>query len=254
MNHRRALLAGVAVVLLILLIAAAMWLMPSQPRARSVKVATTTSSKPILLVEMRFVSSAAAEALLAGTGQQWRRERDFELWPQFLNDAECKRLLVAAQTGGSFTIVTAPRLTVPSGTHQEVRVERQTAYVRDLKIVQKNNRPTTEPVIDIVHSGQRIACMASLSTNRSAILLTLRPTLSTLLRFTTGPSSNKAAGDMIQIPHVRQWKADDDVIIPAGATAIYRIAPTQTPTTVPTQPSDTQPVLLLVKASVATGG
>ena len=230
-----------ALLLLLFLLVGLISMLNDKPRARTVQLAptTTTSSGLQITIDTRFIDSPMIEKLLEQSGERWLpREKSAERWPRFLDNAERSKFLALAAQDKQTSTVTAPRLTLESGKSSYVLVSRQSAYVKDLNLV--NGQSSFEPVIDIIDSGVRVECLATLAADGKSVTLKLQPRVTTLREFTTQPWRGSPTHS-VQIPHISEIKLDTTISMPLDATAVFRVTPVRTPATVPATVPTTQP-------------
>jgi hypothetical protein len=219
-----------------------------QARTATTRRVSTAPTTRLITVEAMFLQSPGAEKKLEDSKDAWLPPQgNAQRWPRFLSDRERDALVRLARADINSSIVTTPRLTLASGQPGEVLVERQTAYVKDLKPKRTTTGPTTlEAVIDIARTGITFGCTATLPPDGKVITLALRPKSTSLIDMTTQPWKGSPAGQTIQVPQIREASLDTTLAMPPDTTAVYRITPRRIPATQSTQPSDF-PVLLLIR-------
>src|SRR4029079_18001656 len=141
--------------------------------------------------------------------------------------------LRAAQGNAASTLITAPRLTLFNGQRAYVKVARNTAYVRDVKL-KAGSKEDYEPIVGTIESGVLFDCQARVSDDRKFVTLTLRPKLTELMGMTPQPATTTAANrDIIQVPHVMTHDLDATITMPDQKTAVYRLGPSYSSTSRP---------------------
>lgn len=105
----------------------------------------------------------------------------------YLDDFQVSLLLRATQASVYSSTLTAPRITLFNGQRAYVVVATETAYVSDLTPIVGTNSVAFDPTVGLVQSGVLLDVVATVSSDRKYVTLTLRPTLSQLIRLVQFP-------------------------------------------------------------------
>ena len=112
----------------------------------------------------------------------------------YLDDFQVSLLLRATQASQYSSTLTAPRLTLFNGQRAFVVVATETAYVSDLTPIVGTNSVAFDPTVGLLQSGVLLDVVATVSSDRKYVTLTLRPTLSRLRALVNFPVSALSAG------------------------------------------------------------
>ena len=129
----------------------------------------------------------------------------------YLDDFQVSLLLRATQASQYSSTLTAPRLTLFNGQRAFVVVATETAYVSDLTPIVGTNSVAFDPTVGLLQSGVLLDVVATVSSDRKYVTLTLRPTLSRLRALVNFPVSALSAGG-----------GGDDGGVPIQATAFLQ--------------------------------
>jgi hypothetical protein len=210
---------------------------------RSVQVAFDT----------RFITGKGALDFLANTfGNRWQEQGPgTKRWRGFLNPTESQQMLLAAQLDKNSTLLTAPRITTFDGQRAYVKVARATAFVGSFKA--SGTQPGEfEPVTNVLESGALLDVRGTVTADRRAAKLEVRPSLCSLLelkaeRWAKAPP-DKAL--LVQLPQLRKTNLDVTVTLPDNLTALFLVTPTLEPAGAHADAPTLQPVLIAVRAKV----
>jgi bla regulator protein BlaR1 len=147
--------------------------------------------------------------------------------------------------------IAAPKLTLFSGERGWFAVSTSTAYTRDLKVVRDAGGVRYEPVSGVAQSGQQVDARVLVEPDRKAVALSLRITMSRLVRMSSVPFSGASyehlhadkgglPPPLIQVPTMEVTDFSSLVAVPDGQALIFggqmnaqppNAAPAATPST-----------------------
>lgn len=167
--------------------------------------------------------TAGRSATASPSGDSVPDDRPSKATGLFLDDDQVKQFLHAGQNAPSFAVIAAPRMRLFNGQRAYVMVGTSRAYTSDYAAVTAaGGQIRYDPVVSVVQSGLLMDVQATISSDRTAATLSLRPQVSALLGMKQLPWSGRPAGSnlMVQDPQVRSTELQTTVSVPDGRTLL----------------------------------